>query len=67
MLPNVAAVLRSTFTADAIKREPHYPMRIDKPLPMRTINTVPAVGMKEEINTASSLLLCLLRLKRRPS
>jgi hypothetical protein len=64
MLPDVAAVLRSTFTPGAIKCEPHYPMRIDKTLQMRTINTVLAVRMKEEINTVSSLLLYLLRLKR---
>jgi hypothetical protein len=67
MLPYVTAVLRSTFTAGAIKCEQHYRMRIDKTLRMRTINTVPAVGMKEEINTVSSLLLYLLRLKRRSS
>ena len=62
-LPYVTAVLRSTFTAGAIKCESHCPMRIDKVLRMPTMNTAPAVGMKEEINTVSSLLLHLLRLK----
>ena len=55
------------FTAGAIKCEPHCPMRIDKVLRMRTTNTASAVGMKEEINTVSCLLLHLLRLKCRSS
>ena len=66
-LPYVTAVLRSTFTAAAIKCKSHCPMRIDKVLRTRTIDTVPALGMKEEINIVSSLILHLLRLKCRSS